>query len=246
MFCQKCGTVLADTATACLSCSTPIVPAGLHPGGTSPAAETVRSASKDALAAFRSLAGNPVGGLVPAYQALGEARAVRAGVAFGLVSLASFLLGGYLLLPPFMKEDLFEFLGFGGVMKCLLFALIPFLCTAAGSLAVRKGFGGRGGLGSDAFVAGASLLPASLCMLAGGLVGLEHYQAIGVLTVVAGCTGTLMLFAGYTRVAKLGERAATIAVPLVILLTVWLAKSLSTSVLTGGGGGGDIPYGYPF
>ncbi len=244
MFCQKCGTVLADTATACLSCSTPLVSLAGSPGPGA-AAETVRSAGRDALAAMKALAGNPVGGLAPACEALGEARALRAGVALGVVSLACFLLGGYFLLPPFMKEDLFEFLGFVGVMKCLLFGLVPFLCTTAGSLVVRKLFHGQGALGGDCFLAGAALLPASAAMLLSGMIGLANFEAVGVLAVFAGSIGTLMLFAGYTRIAKLSERAATIGVPLVILLSAWLAKVLSTSVLTGGGPS-DGTYGYPF
>lgn len=264
MFCQKCGTVLADSATVCVGCNHPTLSAGVSSGvqpgssqaaaipmGAAPAAPSataaaVRSATRDALAAFKRLLGNPVGGLAPAFEALGEARALRAGVVFGVVSLVCFLLGGYLMLPPFVREDLFEFLGAGGVVKCLLFGLAPFLCTSAGSLAVRKLFGGQGGLGNDSFVAGAALLPVSLALLVSSLIGIANFEAIGILAVFAGCTGTLMLFAGYTRIARLGERAATIGVPLVILVSAWLAKVLSTSVLTGGGGGGNMPYGYPF
>jgi hypothetical protein len=254
MFCQKCGTAMADSATACVTCSTPVLYASAAGGavqvGAAPAsaaAATVKSASRDALTAFKSLARDPVGGLAPAYGALGDARALRAGVAFGVVSLACFLLGGYLMLPEFMKEDLFEFLGFGGVVKCLLFALVPFVCTTAGSLAVRKAFGGHGGLGSDGFTAGAALLPASFAMLASGMVGLGNFEVVVVLAVFAGCIGTLMLFSGYTRIAKLSERVATLGVPLVILLSAWLAKVISTSVLSGGGGeGSDMPYPYPF
>lgn len=245
MFCSKCGTVMADAITACVNCGAP-TGVGVAPASGG-AAGAVRGAFLDALTAFKAMVGNPVGALAPAYEALGEARALRAGAAFGVVSLVCFLLGGYLLLPPFMREDLFEFLGFGGVMKCLLFGLVPFLCTTIGSLGVRKAFGGQGGAGGDAFCAGAALLPASFCMLVGGVLGLENAKTIGALTVFALCTGTLMLFAGYTRIAKLGERSGTIGVPLVILFGAWLAKVISTSVLTGGGGGPQgMPFDYPF
>jgi len=241
MFCQKCGTAVAGTLTACPSCNTPL--AALATGaGTTAVADTVKAASRDALGAFKQLAGNPVGALPAAYAALGDAKALRAGVAFGVVSLFSFLLGGYLLLPDFFKEDLFEVLGFGGVMKCLLFGAMPFLCTAAGSLGVRKALGGRGALGADTFIAGAALLAPSLCMLLAGMLGAGNFEVIGILAVFAGCTAVLTLFSGYTRIAQLTERAATLAVPLVVILGAWLAKVVATSVLSGPGGSSNSPF----
>jgi hypothetical protein len=109
----------------------------------------MKATSRDALAALKLIALDPVGGLPAAFATGGEAKALRTGVAFGVVSLVCFLLGGYLLLPSFVRQDLFEFLGFGGVMKSLLFGIVPFACTAIGSLAVRKVLGGQGALGSD-------------------------------------------------------------------------------------------------
>jgi hypothetical protein len=242
MFCQKCGTVVADTAVACLSCNTPIVSAG---PARSAAGGALKAAGADALRALRSLAGNPIGALAPAYAELGDARALRAGTALGAGSLACFLLGGYLLLPPFVKEDLFEFLGFGGVLKCLAFASVPFVTVAAGSAAMRKVMGGANALGGDVFVAGASLLPVSLCVLLAGLLGLGNAEAVGLLAVFALCTATSMLFAGYTRVGKLGDRAGALAVPVVVVLSAWLAKVLATSVVSGPGGG-DVPMMFPY
>lgn len=239
MFCSTCGTALAEAATVCSSCHAPLAAPRVNTGA-------LQAAAHDAIAAVRALATNPVGGLAPAYEALGEARALRAGAVFGLVSLLCFLGGGYLALPPFLRSDLFEFLGFGGVMKCLTFALVPFACATLGSLGLRKAFSGGGGPGGDAFLAGAALLPASLAMLASGLLGLDHTRTVGALAVFALCTGTLMLFAGHTRITKLSERVGTIGGPLVVLLGVWLAKTLATSILTGGAGVGDAPFGYPF
>jgi hypothetical protein len=244
MFCQKCGTAIAATATACLSCNTPLA-ATLSAARPSGAADTAKAAVRDAWSAFKVFAVDPVGGLPAAHAELGDARALRAGVAFGLVTLVCFLSGGYLLLPPFFREDLFELLGFGGVMKGLLFAAIPFLCTAAGSLAVRKALGGQGLPGSDCFIAGAALLPVSLCMVLSGILGLANFEAIAILTIFAGCTAVLMLFSGYTRISKLSERAGSLAVPIVVVLGAWLAKVIASSVLPGPGAS-DVPYGFPY
>ncbi|MBI5433530.1 MAG: hypothetical protein HZA52_11935 [Planctomycetes bacterium] len=243
MFCQLCGTANTDTATACASCSTPIstIQTGARTGAGSPAvADTVKATSKDAFAAFKTLAVDPVGALPRACESLGDAKALRSGVAFGIVSVLCFASAGPMLLGMRMSE-LYEFLGFAGVLKLALFAAIPFLGTALGGSGARRILAGRGGLGSDCFVAGAALLPASACMLGSGLLGFENVEVIGVLAVFAGCLGILMLYSGYTRVAKLSERAGSLAVPIVVLLTVWLAKIALSKVLSGSFGG-DSPY----
>jgi hypothetical protein len=236
MFCQKCGTALAATATACLACNTPQAGAA---GSRSAAAANVKAAWTSALGTLRCFAADPVGRLPAAYEALGDGAALRVGLVYGAVSVLCFLLGGYLLLP--FKDELFDFLGFGGVVKCVLFALVPFGGTALGSLAARKLAGGANpsaGLGADLFTAGAALLPVSLAMPLNGMLGYENYAAMALLSVFAGCTSILMLHAAFTRIAKHGERVATLAIPTVAVLVFWLGKLLASSVLEGSFGGG--------
>ena len=240
MFCSKCGVSLSDTATACLSCNTPVLPLGA--GAASALADNVKSAAGSALGALKTFALDPVGKLPVAYEALSDERARRVGLVYGVVSLLGFLLGGYLLLP--FRDGLFDFLGFGGVLKCVLFGVVPFGCTVLASLALRTVFGGRSGTAGDFFVAGASLLPVSLAMPIAGLLGYENYAAMAVVAVFAACTGVLMLFAGFSRISKLSERAATLSVPIVVVLVFWLAKMLAASILDGGFGGG-APQDYP-
>ncbi len=231
MFCQKCGTAMADTAAACPSCNASVATA-TPAAPTAGAADMVKGTLKEALAAFKTLAGNPVGGLQPAYAALGEAKVLRTGVTFGIVSFVCFLLGGYLSLPSYDRGDVFEILEFGGVMKGLIFCLTPFLCTTAGSAAVRSALGGQGTLRSDCFISGAALLPASFCMVLSGIVGLENYEWVLVFATFAGCIGVMMLFAAYTRISKLTERAGAAAVPIVVVLSAWLASVMAKWVMT--------------
>jgi len=242
MFCAQCGSSVAEGASACGSCHAPVaVLAGAGAGAATPSmAISVKSTFGSALGVLKGLAADPVGRLPASYEALGDAQARRIGLAYGAISLACFLLGGYLLLP--FKEGLFDFLGFGGVLKCLLFGALPFACTALGSCAVRRALGGRGGgTGGDLFIAGVAVLPGSLAMLLSGLLGFENYTAITVISVFAGCTGTLILYCGFSRLSKLSERAATLAVPVVVVLALWLAKTVASSVLHGGFGGPATP-----
>lgn len=244
MFCQKCGIAVGDVAAACPSCSAPI--AGLIAAAPAGAfAGAVKSASKEAIGSLRSFAADPVGRLAPACEALGEGGARRVGIAFGVAGTIAFLLGGFLALPAFLRKDLFEFLGFGGVVKALAFAVVPFACAVAGGHAMRRVFGGRGTTGSDVFIGGAAVLPAAAGMLVNALVGLGNPSVVLVVSVLAGCTSILMLFSGFTRISKLSDRAATLTVPTVVLLGMWLAKTLATSILAGPGPSGPPP-GFPW
>jgi hypothetical protein len=228
MFCQQCGVSLAEGASACPSCSTPLSRGA--PAPVARMASTVKAAYGNAFAALKSFAGDPVGRLPQTYAALGESQALRIGITYGVVSMLCFLLGGYLLFP--FKENLFEHLGVSGVLRGIVFSALPFACAVAGSLATRKVFGGAGGgKGGDCFVAGAALLPAALGLVVNGILGLGHTGMATAITVFAGCTGVLMLFSGYRGVARLSDRAATLAVPIVVVLSLWVGKSMASSVI---------------
>ena len=238
MFCPRCGVAVGDVAAACPSCSTPIREA------TAPAG-AILGTLQEAVASLRSFAGDPVGRLAPACESLGDARARHVGIAFGTAATAGFLLGGYLSLPAFARREIFEVLGFGGMGKSLAFAVVPFACVAVGGHAMRRLFGGKGSAGSDCFLAGAAVLPAAIAMILNGILGLENAALVKGVSVLAGCTSILMLHAGFTRISKLSDRAATVSVPTVVLLGVWLARMLAASVLEGPGSSDPLP-GFPW
>ena len=244
MFCQKCGIALGDVAAACPGCSTPVggpvgVLAPAVPSGALVGA--LKSASKEAIGSLRSFAADPVGRLAPTCESLGEAGARRVGIAFGVSATAGFLLGGYLTLPEFLRRDVFDFLGFGGVLEAIGFAVVPFACAVAGGHAMRRILGGRGTLGGDLFIGGAAVLPSAAAMIVNGILGLENAKLVLAVSVLAGCTSILMLYAGFTRISKLTDRAATLTVPTVVLLGLWLANTLAASILEGPGPSGPPP-----
>lgn len=247
MFCQKCGTSMPESASACANCNTPsAIPAfagsrsGLAGGGAalSGVAGSVKEAWGGAVSTLLRFAADPVGRLGPAYEAIGPAQAKRAGLSYAVLSIVCFLAGGYMLMP--FRDGLLDFLGVKGTVQALLFACLPFAVAALGSFAGRKLSGGHGGLDADFFAAGSALIPASLAMLVSGMVGYDNPKLMLAIAVLAGCSCTLMLFAGYTRVSKVSERVATLLIPLVVMLTLWLAKELAGSILSGGFGGGGF------
>lgn len=207
------------------------------PSQASIAAERAKEASKDALGAFKTLAGNPVGGLAPAYQGLGPARAMGVGIAFGVVSAVFLLIVSYRITSPYEHNAGFFF-------KALVMSLVPYASMVVATLGARMAFRGQGGINQDCFIAGSAILPFAIVFLLASILGMQNYQIIGICAVVAICLTILMLFAGLNRIYSLSEKAATWAVPAVILITVVLSKVLWNALLGGGGGmgyGGGFP-----
>jgi hypothetical protein len=54
-----------------------------------------------------------------------------------------------------------------------------------------------------------------------------------------------VLFSGYTRITKLSERAGALAVPIVVVLSAWLAKVIAASVLSPSGPE-EMPFVFPY
>jgi hypothetical protein len=192
--------------------------------------ETVAGASRDSWNAFKGFALSPVSGLAPAYDALSGHRARRAGVVFGLVVAFCFLLGGFMMLPS-PRSEFLHFLGAGGIIKAILASVMPFVSIAAASVVVRKVSRNGGGLDGDCFVAGASLLPAGFLAPVAAMLGIGNLEVLVILAVCASCTTVLMLYAGCTRISKMSERSATLAVPIMLLLGAWLVKILAMSIM---------------
>jgi hypothetical protein len=240
MFCPKCGTQLPDTAVACSNCGTSF--ATTRPGGAGAragvAGERMKAASTDAFHAFKTFATNPVGGLSEAYDSLGQSRALAVGITFGVVFAACLMIAIYRVVPEFMRPT-----GAGGFIKILVIALVPFVALFIAALAVRTVFRGEGELGSDSFLAGAALLPFGLVALIMTLLGASNMEVIQFFAIFAVTLTILMLFAGLTRIYKTSERMATIAIPLMLVVTAWLSKVIYKAMLNQGGGMGSNPFG---
>ncbi len=222
MFCQKCGTQLAESATACGSCNAVIV----VPSAASVAVQRVEAASKDAWHAFKLFVPNPVPGLPAACQTLGQQRAFGAGLAFAAVFTVCFILAAYRILPDWDKPA-----GLSGFMRVLLAGVVPVASLFAASLLVRKAFHGTGGFADDSFISGAACLPFGCLALLAAIFGRGNLQLIMPGALFAGCLTILMLFGALTRLAKISERAATLAVPLILITSTWVSKVTYVALL---------------
>jgi len=253
MFCRKCGQQLSEGTELCDKCGTSVAaipPASTGRGVAIPATanltrtfqDEVKFRTKDAWQAIRIFAQSPVGGLQESFEMLGSSRALNAGVVFAVVyevmffwaiyrfadhagsslhSLIGGIGGGFS--PGELSAKLLIQLGFAGV--------VPFITLAASGAIARKIFRGKGTLAGDIYIAGASLLPQGLFILLTSFLGVANLEVIMALFVFAVTYSVLMLFAGCSRISIIPEAGAAPAVPMMMLLSLWLTKVVIVAVL---------------
>lgn len=230
MFCQKCGVQIPDDSRHCAHCGTPTANAATGASGANSAAavtEKIREASQDALAAFKQFAMDPIGGLPVAFGSLGKARALTAGVAFGVFFALCVMVTFLMAVPNMFRPPL---------LKILLGGLMPFVSISGANALARMVFKGEGQFESDIFIAGSSLVPAGLLCLVVGLLGSAISSLWLILSIFALTTTILMLYSGFTRIIKLSDRAVVLALPCILIVSFWLTRIMLGTSLRGGSG----------
>lgn len=235
MFCSQCGKEIQEDAEFCISCGASIKQGkAISPEFVS----KVKTASQDALSAFKVFAVNPVGGLSTAFESIDRNRALWAGVFFALVFDVLMLLGMYLGIKK-VQGGIGSLLGFypsfgglkfGDVLKLLIFGAIPFVSLTLSSLLARKIFHGTDGFEGDIFIAGAALLPFGFFAVITGLLGIANFEVVAIFFVFAICYTILILYSGCTKISKISEGGAALAVPLMLLLSVWFSKIIFSTL----------------
>ena len=225
MFCSTCGKQVEDNAVTCSSCGASLT-APTRTAFAGEAADKVKVASTDALHAFKLFATNPVGGLSSAFDSLGQDRALGVGITFGALLALCVLLGVYRLVPAWGRPQ-----GFGGFVRILVVAVVPFVSLFGATILGRLGFRGHGSFGHDSFIAGTSLLPFAVVAIVGGVLGAGNIEVVAVVALFAVCLNILMLFAGLSRISKISEQSATLAVPLMLIASAWLSKIIYSAML---------------
>ena len=190
------------------------------------AVENAKVASRDAWGAFKLLAVNPVAGMPSAFERVGVSRALGVGIIFGVVSA---------VLISFAASSMFEGVFFEKTTVKIFFnlfviSIVPFVSLTAATMMARAVCKGEGSLGHACFVVGASLLPVSILLFLARFIGLGNSEVIGVLALAAACHTLLMLFIGLTRILKISERGASIALPVLLIVAAWVSKIVYTAL----------------
>jgi len=188
------------------------------------AAEAARAASKDALKAVKLVVSDPVGKLPEAYESLGENHAMAAGIVFGVVFDLCVVIGGFLAIRNnpavrvlFRGQLDASGVGLGDVIKLIIIGAIPLVSLALGGLVARKFFKGEGVFRKDLFVSGAALLPMSAFLLVTGIF-IKVPLIIVAAMPFAISFSVLMLYAACTEMSRISKRAASLAVPVMLLV----------------------------
>ncbi len=246
---------MSDNSTFCPSCGAKVEEAvvGISQGQTGQVrassieiADKAKAASQDAIQSLKIFAVNPTGGLLPAYENLDRQRALAAGLAFALIFDLCLTFGIYRVTSSLQNsQDALFFLELLKVIpesqsagpslfKLLILGLVPFVSIAAALAAARAVFRGTGSFEGDVFIAGASLLPFGLFFLLSGVLGFANAEVIAALSLFALCYTILMIYTGCTRIARIPEAGAALAVPIILLLSGWLSKIILASMWSAG------------
>jgi hypothetical protein len=206
------------------------------------------AAGSDALKAFKVMAKNPVGGLCTAYENLGDNRSMAVGIFFAVLYALVFIFAGRATVSATSaqnsamhiyssrtvsgsngftnfnsdtKESGSSFIGM--LFKLILLGALPFGVAVGGFAAVRAMFKGQGTIFSDMFVAGASLVPWAIFLVAAWVLGMLNMEIILAIGLFAMTTSVLILYSGFTTLQRVPEAAATIAIPLMFLADFYIS-----------------------
>jgi len=235
MYCQNCAQSIAADASSCASCgfATSSDAATRSPAGEigEKAAQQAREAVGSAWKSFRTLVVNPVGGLRPSFENLSPVQVLQAGIVFSLAFAVCFavgarqVLGGSLLWIGGGESWL------GLAFKLTFVGLVLVLSVIGAEFLARKVFRGTGSIEGDLFVSAISLLPFGLLSLLAGLLGIGNAEIIVVLGVIAWCFTVLLLHGGCREISNIREPGASLAVPLILLVSGWLTQVILKALM---------------
>lgn len=231
MFCQFCGSPIDASATVCPKCGKTQTRAGARSAGGNNVGEQIGSSAKDAVGAFVSLVTNPVGALAPSYTSLGPVRALGAGIAlcvfFALIVALGVVMGegtSVIFAFVFMSAGYGIDSGFGLFIKSFVALLVLPGAMIATAYGIRKVLQGDGPLAADAFTVGSALTPFGLGAFLGSILGSHNAELSGLLMLFGMTYAVLILFAGFSRLGGLTEKAAAPAVPVVFVVSLYICK----------------------
>lgn len=245
MFCNNCGQQLPEQAAFCSGCGATLSPTAASPGSPSVAHQAsnlgqvlgseVKARSKDAWEGIKLFAKSPVGGLQASFEMFDSARALSVAIVFAILYEAMLFIGLYhgagkmTSYIPFLPS--MEDLSVKRVVQIIAIGLTPVITLAVSATLARLIFRGKGTFVGDLYTASASLLPYGVLVLVASILGPANIEVIAALTVFALTYNILMLYAGCSRISGIPEAGAAPAVPVMLLLTVWLTKVVVSTMV---------------
>lgn len=203
-----------------------------RPGLSNHARQFARGAGRDALQAVRLLIVDPVGALAQTYETLGPNRAEQAGLAFLLVYLLGVIVDSFSLsrrMLAMVGEPLnhsFRVHYEGPLGLGIVDGLVPPLVALVACWLARRMTRLGGGWRSDLFLVGAAFFPLGVSNILLGLFGVDRFNVISAIGLVAQAWQVLVLFAGFTKILSTSERTAAYAIAAILVASLWCSRLL--------------------
>jgi hypothetical protein len=195
----------------------------------------------DSLPLFLS---DPVGNLPRLCTGLRPGAAFGLGVAFYLLAVLSGFLGVVLAAELDGVPSLREFITTRRttvraevLLKLLALIATPFVALTGAVALVRLVTRSRGTFGSDTLIAGATWLPLGLAMPIVALLG-RNVELVAFLGLVLSVLPILLLNSALTRAMQLSDRGAVFAIPLILVVSLYLCKVIFVALF---GHAAEIP-----
>jgi len=192
-------------------CQSPVAPTGV-PIPVAPSAASV--VFTDLWETVKLLAPSPAEHCATAFRRLGQERALRVGIALGLLTAVLF--------AGAVRLHFGTMIPGGFLFKSVLFGLIPFACFWVTSLGIRTISKREGGAGLDAYVAGVSTMPLLIAIVAGMFFSGSNWMVPLVAVAVSVSLVTLVLNSCLARVSGAPEKLAFWSTPCALLLCAWV------------------------
>jgi hypothetical protein len=227
--CANCGSITNPGVEFCGDCGTAIAePISEPKAAVAPrSSEKLRALNQSTWKVLKAVFLNPVEGLPSAFRALPKREALEVGFIFATLFDLCVVIGLYLMLPRWAGQP-----GIGDILKFLIFGVVPFAAITGAGILARKVFRGTGGtIESDVFIAGISLIPTGLVLLLAGLLGISNFEVSAITAVFALTYTTLILYTACTQISEIPQARSVPAVPIIILMAVWVSKIIYAAIM---------------
>jgi hypothetical protein len=182
----------------------------------SAATQLAGAAARQAMGALKSLASDPVGAMGQSFQQLARTAALQVGTAFLVLFVLLAILAGIISVGSVAGVAVISSESAKAFFQGLLALLVVLGAMIGVSAAFRTMTRAAVGLEADLFIVGASLLPIGFLLLLSAILNTESRivsSIVSIAAVFALVFTTLMLYSGLTRIVRLSDRMASLAVP---------------------------------
>jgi hypothetical protein len=210
--------VAADAAS---EIDSPAASSSTEPSGSpyaqqfSAATQLAGAASREAAGALTALISDPIGGLGPCFQKLGNTRALQVGVVF----LVAFLL--MMLLTVFTRGSIIPMLGpgSGSTAKAFFSTLLATVAAVGAMVGISALFRTTQkspvGIEADIYTIGVALLPMGIAVVLASILNVNSEVVLWIVLLLltfAAIFSILILYTGQLGIVRLSERLAAVAI----------------------------------